>query len=200
MSKPDRAGSSSVQFWNNTPANYLTSKSFKVIPANNTTTGSYQVTLYYTGLEVTGWQTATGQSISNSQVIKISNGFYIPDVTPAASHINDVIIATATSALFGTSNRTITSTFNGTGFSGFGVGYPCSPLSGVLIWTGAINTDWSNAGNWCCGVVPVFTSDVQINGGLTNYPVIGTNVTIKSLKLNPGGTFVVSTGFTLAIQ
>jgi hypothetical protein len=196
----DRAGSSSAQFWNNTPANYLTSKSFKIIPTNNTTTGNYQITLYYTGLEVTGWQTATGQSISSSQVIKISNGFYIPDVTPGVSHVNDVIIATATSALFGTSNRTITSTFTGSGFSGFGIGYPCSPLSGVIIWTGAVSTDWSNAANWCCGVVPTSTSDVQINGGLTNYPVIGNNVTINSLQLNPGATFNVATGFTLTVQ
>ncbi len=195
----DRDGTGSAQFWNNTPANYLASKSFKVIPTNNTTTGNYQITLYYTGLEVTGWQTATGQNISSSQVIKISNGFYIPDVTPAASHINDVIIATATAAVFGT-GKTVTGTFNNTGFSGFGVGFPCSPLSGVLLWTGAVNTDWSNPGNWCCGVVPVSTSDVQINGGLTNYPVIGTNVTVKSLTLRPGATFNVASGFTLTIQ
>ena len=195
----DRAGTTSSQFWNNSPANFLLSKTFKVIPTNATTTGSYQVTLYYNGVEVSGWQTATGQVVSSAQLVKVSNGFYVPDVTPGTPHIADVIVIGGNTGSFG-SNTTITGTFTSTGFSGFGAGYPCSPLSGVLLWTGAVNTNWSNPGNWSCGFVPITTSDVQINNGLINYPVININATIKSLTLMPGATVQVNTGFKLSLQ
>ena len=171
-----------------------------VIPTNNTASGSYQITLYYAGTEVTGWQTATGQLLSSGQVVKITNGFYIPDVSTGTPHMADVTVAPAASAAFGNANSTLTSTFNNTSFSGFGMGYPCSPLSGVLLWTGAVNTNWSNAGNWSCGVIPLSTSDVQINNGLVNYPIVSSNVTIKSLLVKPGASVTVATGFTLALQ
>lgn len=124
----DRAGSGTTQFWNtNTPNNVL-QKTIKVVPTNNTTTGSYQITLYYTGTEVTNWQTATGLSFSSAQVVKVSNGFFVPDVTPTTPRINDVILVTGSSASFG-SNFTITGNFSSTGFSGFGVGVPGNPIS-----------------------------------------------------------------------
>ncbi len=72
----------------------------------------------------------------------------------------------------------------------------CGP---VLIWSGAVNTDWTNPGNWNCGTVPVSTSDVQINNGVPNFPVINSNITIRSLLLNPGAHCNVNTGFTLTV-
>jgi len=135
---------------------------------------------------------------ANNEVVKVSNNFYIPDVTPANSHVADVVIAGATIGALGTHNK-ITSEFYNTGFSGFGAGYPCSPLSGVLIWTGAADTDWANPGNWACGALPGPTSDVQINGGYNNYPVVHADFTIKSLLLMPKATYTVSTGATLTI-
>jgi hypothetical protein len=129
----DRAGSSSVQFWNNTPNNYLASKSFKVIPTNNTASGHYQITLYYSSAEVTGWQTATTQTWANAQMVKVSNGFYIPDVTPATPHTSDVSTITATPGSLG-SDYTIMGDFNNTGFSGFGVGVPSAPLPVTMVY------------------------------------------------------------------
>ena len=85
------------------------------------------------------------------------------------------------------------------GLSGFGTGDLCSPLSSVCIWTGAVDTDWTKTGNWACGVVPVPTSEVEINGGLTNYPVLATNVTIKSLLVKPGASYTVMSGVSLTI-
>jgi hypothetical protein len=124
----DRAGSTSAQFWNSSTSNYLASKSFRVIPTNNTTTGHYQVYLYYTLAEVNGWQTATGQSLASAQVVKVSNGFYVPDVTPAAPHLGDVMTVSAANAAYGT-NYVISGDFNSTGFSGFGVGIPGSGVT-----------------------------------------------------------------------
>jgi hypothetical protein len=194
----DRAGNTSAQFWNNDASNYLLSKSIKVIPTNNTTAGNYQITLYYTGTEVSGWQVPTGRIFANSQIIKVSNGFYIPDVTPANPHLDDVTIAGATVGTIGTSSS-IKSEFKNTGFSGFGAGYPCSPLSGEVFWTGAVNTDWFNTGNWACGVLPGPTTDVSISNGLVNYPVINGNTTIKSLTLKTRASCIVNPGFTLTL-
>lgn len=198
----DRAGSSSVQFWNSTPSNYLASKTLKLLPTNTAANGSLQVTLYYTTAEVTGWQTATGQAIAVSQLVKVSNGFFIPDVTPGSPHLADVLVTPSANVIFGTAGYTLTSTFTSTGIgsAGFGMGYPCSPSLTTIIWTGAVNTTWSNPGNWSCGTVPGPTSDVQINGGLTNYPLVNSNVTIKSLSVKPGATVTVVTGFTLTTQ
>ena len=192
----DRAGNTSAQFWNNDPSNYLLSKSIKVIPTNNTTTGNYQITLYYTGTEVSGWQVPTGRLFANNQVIKVSNGFYIPDVTPANPHLNDVTIAAGTVSTIGTSSS-IKGDFTNTGLSGFGAGYPCGSSS--ALWTGAINTDWFNTGNWLCGVLPGPTTDVTIGTGLVNYPVVNGNVTIKSLTLNTGASCIVNPSFTLTL-
>ncbi len=70
----------------------------------------------------------------------------------------------------------------------------------TLEWTGAINTDWNNAGNWTCNTLPTTTTNVLIKSGLTNYPVIAVNVDIKSLTTQPGASVTVNTGFTLLIN
>jgi hypothetical protein len=192
----DRAGSSSAQFWNTDPSNYLLSKSIKIEPTNNTSTGNYQITLYYTGTEVNGWQVPTGRLFANNQVIKVSNGFYIPDVTPASPHFNDITITPGTTSTVGTSHS-IKGTFNNTGLSGFGAGYPCG--TSTILWTGSINTDWFNTGNWACGVLPGPTTEVIVNSGLTNYPVLNGNTTIKGLTLQTGASCIVNPGFTLTL-
>lgn len=123
----DRSGNTTSQFWNNAIPNNLAQKSLKVVPTNNTTSGSYQITLYYTATEISNWQTATGLTLSVANVVKVSNGFFVPDVTPAVPHIADVSMVANTSAAFA-SGYAITGNFSSTGFSGFGVGVPGNPL------------------------------------------------------------------------
>ncbi len=55
-------------------------------------------------------------------------------------------------------------------------------------WTGAINTDWDNAGNWSDGVVPDATSDALIPGGKPRYPVLNTDANVKKLLIASGAT------------
>lgn len=129
----DRAGTASAQFWNNNTQNYLASKSFKVIPTNNTSTGHYEITLYYTDAEVTGWQSATGFIWGNAQMAKVSNGFFVPDVTPGTPHSGDVSVLGTTQLAYGNDNS-ITADFNNTGFSGFGVGIPASALPVTMVY------------------------------------------------------------------
>jgi hypothetical protein len=134
----DRAGTSTVNFWNNTVSNNLLSKTIKVVPTNNTSTGHYQITLYYTATAVNNWQTATGRLWSEAQAVKVSDGFYIPDITPAAPHTSSVTVLSATPGTFG-AHYTLTGDFNNTGFSGFGAGVPGFSLLPINIsyFTGA---------------------------------------------------------------
>ncbi len=63
-------------------------------------------------------------------------------------------------------------------------------------WTGAINNDWNNAGNWSCGTVPDQYTDVIINFGSV---VLSANTTIRSLSIKPNATITTSTGVVLNI-
>ena len=110
-------------FWNNTPANFLTAKTWHVVPTTNNSSGQYLITLYYTDAEKTGWETATGQSWSNIKIVKVVSQIknYSP-ATPAPDGANAVEIVTPVIGTFG-SHHTLTFTFN-TGFSGFAAGVP----------------------------------------------------------------------------
>ena len=66
-------------------------------------------------------------------------------------------------------------------------------------WQGTVNNIWGNTANWSCGILPDANTDVLINSGKPNYPQLGINTTIRTLKVNPGTTVTVNTGFTLTI-
>ncbi|HVU57012.1 MAG TPA: M43 family zinc metalloprotease [Puia sp.] len=124
----DRQGTGSSQFWNNNTTNYLMNKTFRVLPANNNASGSYNITLYYTQAEINGWTAATTQSLSNIQLVKVAG--QISSVTPAApTGAGAVVIGSPTISTLGT-NTALTYNFT-TGFSGFGAGVPdvALPLS-----------------------------------------------------------------------
>jgi GEVED domain/Fibronectin type III domain len=71
---------------------------------------------------------------------------------------------------------------------------------GVSTWTGAINTDWNNVGNWNCGGIPTITSEVVIPAGKPNYPVIMLNVNIKKITVDPSTSVTVGTGYELKLN
>ncbi|MES2849875.1 MAG: choice-of-anchor Q domain-containing protein [Bacteroidota bacterium] len=63
-------------------------------------------------------------------------------------------------------------------------------------WTGTVNSDWNNTGNWSCNILPDSNTDVIINSGSV---VVNTNGICRSLNVAPGVNFSVATGFTLTI-
>lgn len=65
-----------------------------------------------------------------------------------------------------------------------------------FIWTGAVNSDWENAGNWSCNNIPGSTSNVMIYEGSV---VINSNVTVKSLTVGPGTSVTVGQGSNLTV-
>lgn len=128
----DRAGTGATAFWNNTPAQYLMDKTFRVIPTNNNPSGQYEITLYYTEDEVNGWEAATGQSFNAIQMVKVPS--QISNVTPATPEPDgpaSVQVVDPVRGSFG-SNATLTFTFLN-GFSGFGAGIPGSALPVTLL-------------------------------------------------------------------
>ena len=62
-------------------------------------------------------------------------------------------------------------------------------------WTGAIDSNWNNPGNWSCGIVPYeYAVDVFIYAGKPNYPVINSIIRVRSLTLFPGAVITVNSG------
>jgi hypothetical protein len=61
-------------------------------------------------------------------------------------------------------------------------------------WNGTTDTDWGNPLNWSCGQVPDANTDVFIGSGLTNYPIVNTNVFCRSIIASVGSVIQVNTG------
>ncbi len=75
------------------------------------------------------------------------------------------------------------------------------------VWTGAVSTDWDNAGNWSSGGVPGVSDKAIIpNAGVTNAPTNTSDVTVGSLQLDAeiidtgANTLTVSTCSPTAIS
>jgi hypothetical protein len=101
--------------------NGISSKTFKVTPKNPNPNGSYQISLYYTDAEKTGYETATGLAWSSLQMVKSEGA--ISGINPANQQSNTVTVNNSVSkSLYGTDHM-VTATFNN-GFSGFAVGSP----------------------------------------------------------------------------
>lgn len=58
-------------------------------------------------------------------------------------------------------------------------------------WIGAVNTDWSNAGNWSSGV-PDCTLDAVISSTATNMPTINSDVNVRSIIIESGATLTIA--------
>jgi hypothetical protein len=69
----------------------------------------------------------------------------------------------------------------------------------IAWWYGTVSNVWENTANWSCGGLPDANTDVILNGGKPNFPQVNSNVTVRTLRLNPGSTATVNSGFTLTI-
>jgi hypothetical protein len=74
-----------------------------------------------------------------------------------------------------------------------------SGTSTAGLWTGAANTDWATAGNWCDGNLPTSSVDVLIPNDAPNMPVIGSGATCKGLTIESGSTLTTSLAGTLNV-
>lgn len=113
------------------------------------------------------------------------------------------------------SNKTNNTNFDGTSSSmltlknippsWYGRRYRCVTNNGNSIiftltfsnsWTGSVNTNWSNSGNWSCGNIPDANTDVVISSGTV---VIDSDVTVRSLTVKTGANVAVNPGINLTV-
>ncbi len=67
-------------------------------------------------------------------------------------------------------------------------------------WTGAIDNDWNNPGNWACNQIPSITTNVLIANGKPHYPTVSTGTEDKANNLTiDSGALLTVTGNTLQI-
>jgi hypothetical protein len=130
--KIDRAGTAATLFTSTSAGTYrMMDKTFQVIPSANNTTGSYQLTLYFTAAEKAGWEAATGESWNNIKLVKVKSQISNYTVaTPQPDGNSPVEIVTPVFGTFG-NDYTLTYTFN-SGFSGFGAGVPLACSAPVI--------------------------------------------------------------------
>ncbi len=79
--------------------------------------------------------------------------------------------------------------------TGSRTGFVYNPLT---VWTGAMNTTWTNAGNWDDGVPTIIHSAIIPN--VTNQPLISSNQSIKSITIQAGAALDIAAGNSLSIK
>ncbi|MFN8650720.1 MAG: hypothetical protein U0133_02310 [Gemmatimonadales bacterium] len=147
---------------------------FSSVVFSSQPTNRAQLTVNNTGSG--GPFTFTGVSFSPTPVAP--NGFYmdVTDLDGATSGVLTITMATPTPATPGAFLRTT---------GGAVVNWPSTT---TLTWTGVADANFANAANWSPAVAPAPTSDIVIPPTTTS-PVLGSNLTVKSLTVNPGATF-----------
>ncbi|SEC85128.1 Por secretion system C-terminal sorting domain-containing protein [Tenacibaculum sp. MAR_2009_124] len=70
---------------------------------------------------------------------------------------------------------------------------------GTYTWTGNVDNNWSNASNWNNNIVPHTGGDITIPNGLMNYPTATSAVTVNSITLNNGASFIAQASVTGSI-
>lgn len=63
-------------------------------------------------------------------------------------------------------------------------------------WTGAVNTEFNDAGNWSCGRIPIANDNIVIPAGAPRYPILSTtlssSVSLKDLTIASGASITLN--------
>lgn len=68
------------------------------------------------------------------------------------------------------------------------------------LWTGLINNNWDEPGNWANNTVPPAGSSVIIPQGLTNYPMLNQNQSLTDMNIDEGTNFTLSPDITFTVE
>ncbi len=192
----DRAGVSALQFSSATTSDFVSSKTFKITPTNASSSGTYDLELYYTDAEITGWETATSNNRTDIEIVKVAGNNQISDVTP--SNASSYTISYNPASLSNFNADIIVSASISSGFSGFALGIPNGPCSAILTntWVGPASGNWhDNASNWSLGILPDYchhviipaTKDVTVQSGLLGKGYRLTVDVNANFEVVPGG-------------
>jgi hypothetical protein len=151
---------------------------------SGTTTISYVATAPATG-NTYQWQVDNGSGYTNIS----DNSNY------SGSTANTLVISNITSSMYGYKYQCQV--------SNNGVAIPYTPvytLKCQSTWTGTVNTAWENGANWSCGTVPDANTDVMINAGVSNYPVVSSNAICHSATVAANASLIVTDSYKLDIK
>lgn len=114
----------------------------------------------------------------------------------------DVLTANNISGTIPIGNITFTNVGAGN-ITGVSVSYPGNnkiriTVSTPATWTGNIDTDWQNGGNWSSGVPDA--TDVVIIPDEANDPTISSGAVAKTLTIQNGAVLTITSGGTLSIN
>ena len=163
-----------------------------------TTTGYYGIRLTFGDLTITGGCEVVGNG--NSPALYGSSSYYLfivgskvtansPNQYPILGYsalvLTETEITTPVGAEWDYSNRRLDLN-----------GYPVRNQVVIEPWnvfTGAEDTDWSNANNWSRGVLPVATNKVIIGSNC----LVDANATVDEIRVQSGNSMTIPTGVTL---
>ena len=70
----------------------------------------------------------------------------------------------------------------------------------ICQWTGAISSTWTDAGNWCAGIIADEGRAMDVSATAVNEPVLDANRTISTLRFNSGSKKVVLGDYNLTVS
>ncbi|MBK8847266.1 MAG: T9SS type A sorting domain-containing protein [Bacteroidetes bacterium] len=75
-----------------------------------------------------------------------------------------------------------------------------TPNPGYVVWSGGVNTDWFNTGNWGGCAIPSCTIDAIIPPSSANQPIISApGAACKNITINAGSSLGINGGFQLQV-
>ena len=121
-----------------------------------------------------------------------------PAVNPSSLSAARYNAPTWTAATVGTTSA---SSLQITGLTTLGEFQLAEPFSSGITWTGSVNSDWNNPGNWNPNNVPLSSSDVLIPVA-ANQPSFLTpgNGLVRNVVLQAGAILTIPTGYQIAVN
>lgn len=192
-------GAATGPFIDTNVANEILAKTFYINPTNDSSTGNYTVSFYYTNAEVLAWETATGKSRTELHVIKVIDNpvNLVNDINFSGFNIEEI---PATIVAFG-SDVIFQATFSTNLAGGYALGPKSTINCGDIVstWNGStwsngspnkqiaivINGDYDTALNGsfeCCSLV--------VNSGF-NFDIQADNYVLVVNELTNNGTFSI---------
>ena len=144
----------------------------------------------------------TNSGVAGFSSTSITFNFVSGDLDPAVStsNLSAARYNTSTWTLPTVGTRTSTS-LQVTGITAFGEFQLAEPFSAGITWTGAVNTDWNNPGNWNPNVIPTGSDNVSIPV-VTNEPSFLTpgNGIVRNIVLQSGAYINIPTGYQVTVN
>lgn len=156
-------------------------------------TSGYFATASFTNGPLTALQSGTDGP--NGLYLAAVGGGFPTETFNASSYWVDVLFDDATSSSVTMLNLTSVISADGCTLTG-------NPISSVSVtvnrsvWTGNVDTDWDNTGNWSSSLVPVGKEVIIPVVTSLNYPVMAADAAVTELTIWPTAGFTVSDGVT----